>query len=110
MLALVVLTAVMVGTSAALKLRATSRRGLGPRPLTLLEALVAIGLVALSLVGSPPATGFVRWSIPAAVVLMVTSSVDHAIRLARLGREREESEAGRLATYIEYPMNREGED
>ena len=99
---LLLVTAAFVAMSVGVKLRSTSRLGLGMRPLALLELVAALGLAALVLPSSPSGTTVVRWAVPAAILLVVVSSVDHALRLGARRRARADSEGGRLATYLKY--------
>ena len=64
-------------------------------------ALVRL-LAALILPSPMSGTALVRWSVPAAILLLVVSSVDHAVRLRAYRQARAESEGGRLATYVKY--------
>lgn len=99
---LLFVTAGLVAISGGLKLRSTSRVGLGMSPLALLEMVAAVMLAALILPGPLSGTAVVRWAVPAAVLLLVVSSVEHAMRLRAYRRTRAESEGGRLATYVKY--------
>lgn len=99
---LLFVTAVFVAASSGLKLRSTSRVGLGLRPLALLELAAALGLAALVVPGPLSGTSVARWAVPAAILLLVVSSVDHAVRLRAYRRARAQSEGGRLAAYVKY--------
>jgi len=101
--------AALLAVSGALKLRSTARIGLGPAPLALAEMAAALGLAFLALPNPFFGTAFARWSVPAAILLLVGSSIDHAVRLRELRRRRAESEERRLATFIEYGL-RSGEE
>lgn len=95
-------TAGLVAASSVLKLRSTSRVGLGLRPLAILELVAALGLAALGLPGSLSGSPLARWAVPVAILLLVVSSVDHALRLRAWRLARAESEGGRLAAYVKY--------
>ncbi|NNF13661.1 MAG: hypothetical protein HKN72_10570 [Gemmatimonadetes bacterium] len=99
---LLFVTAALVAVSGGLKLRSTSRVGLGVRPLAFLELVSALGLAALILPNPLSGTAVVRWAVPAAILLLVVSSVDHALRLRAYRKARADSEGGRLATYVKY--------
>lgn len=99
---LLFVTAALVAVSGGLKLRSTSRVGLGFSPLALLEMVIALGL-ALLVVPSPlTGTAVERWAVPVAILVLVVSSVEHAFRLRDYRRARAETEGGRLATYVKY--------
>lgn len=95
-------TAAMLAISAGLKARSLSRAGLGIPLGTMLEAVAAVGIVALLFAGLSGGGGLPRWGVPAAFVLLVGSSVDHARRLGRVRRRRELTESGRLKAYVSY--------
>jgi hypothetical protein len=95
-------TAAMLAVSGAVKLRATSRIGMGLAPLALLEMAVALALGFLALPGPLSGSALLRWSVPLALLLLVGSSVDHAVRLRALRRRRTESEQRRLASFVKY--------
>lgn len=99
---LLFVTAALVAVSGGLKLRSTSRVGLGVRPLALLEMVAAVVLATLILPSPLSGTVVVRWAVPAAILLLVLSSVDHAARLRAYRKARADSEGGRLATYVKY--------
>lgn len=101
MTVLLFLTAAMLAVSGAVKLKATARAGLGLAPLALLEMAAAVGLAILALPGMPAET-LSRWSVPAAVLLLLGSSVSHAIRQRTHRRRRAETEGGRLANYLKH--------
>lgn len=107
---LLFVTAALVAVSGGLKLRSTSRVGLGVRPLALLELLSALILAGLILPSPLSGSALVRWSVPVAILLLVVSSVDHALRLRAYHRSRAESEGGRLATYVKYLSELPGEE
>jgi hypothetical protein len=48
----------------------------------------------------------VRWLVPTAVVLLLTSSFQHGLRLGAHRRRRSDTEGGRLASYIRYSAAR----
>jgi hypothetical protein len=99
---LLFLTAAMLAVSGAVKLRATSRIGMGLAPLALLEMAVAVALAFLGLPSPLSGSAFVRWSVPAALLLLVGSSVDHGVRLREHRRRRAESEERRLQSFVKY--------
>lgn len=99
---LLFVSAALVAVSGGLKLRSTSRVGLGMRPLALVELVSALVLAALILPSHFSGTAMVRWAVPAAILLLVVSSVDHALQLREYRHARAESEGGRLATYVKY--------
>lgn len=95
-------TAAMLAASGGIKLRTTSRSGLGLAPLALSEMAVAVALGALALPGPLLGGVVVRWSVPAAVLLLIGSSIDHALRLRAYRRRRAESEERRLASFVKH--------
>jgi len=98
---LLILTSFLLAVSGALKIRSTTRVGLGVTLGPVIELAVALALGLLSLgvgAGSP----LVRWAVPAAVLVLIGSSARHAVRLSAHRRQREESEGGRLASYLRY--------
>lgn len=99
---LLFVTAAMLALSGGLKLRSTSRIGLGLAPLALLEMLAAILLGAMILPNALTGTPIERWSVPGAILVLIGSSVDHWYRLRAYHRRRAESEGGRLASYVRY--------
>jgi len=99
---LLFVTAGLVAVSAGLKLRSTMRIGLGMSPLALVELAGGLALAALILPSPLSGTVVVRWSVPIAILVLIVSSVDHALRLRAYRRARKESEGGRLATYVKY--------
>jgi predicted RND superfamily exporter protein len=92
----------MLAASGGVKLRATSRIGLGLAPLALSEMAVAVALGVLALPGPLLGGAPVRWSVPAAVLLLIGSSIDHAVRLRAYRRRRAESEERRLASFVKH--------
>ena len=92
----------MLAVSGVLKVRGTSRFGLGISPLALLELGAAVGLMFLALPGADRAGTLVRWSVPCAVLLLVVSSVDHGRRLGVQRRHRADTEGGRLARHVRF--------
>jgi hypothetical protein len=101
MTVLLILTSAMLAVSGAVKLRTTSRVGLGLAPLALLEIAVAV-LLTISAVPGAPGARQVRWLVPTAVALLLTSSVQHGLRLGAYRSRRSETEGGRLASYVRY--------
>lgn len=99
---LLFLAAAMLAVSGAMKLRATSRMGTGLAPLALLEMVVAVAIAFLALPGPLAGTPILRWSVPAAVLLLVGSSVDHALRLREHRRRRAASEERRLRSFLQH--------
>lgn len=99
---LLFITAAMLAVSGAVKLRATSRIGMGLAPLALLEMAMAVALGFLALPGPLTGSALLRWSVPVALLLLVGSSVDHAMRLRAQRRRRAESEERRLASFVKY--------
>ncbi len=95
-------TAAMLAISAGLKARSLRRAGLGLPPGPLLELIAAAGIAVSLFIGLSGGGGLPRWGVPAAFVLLVGSSVDHARRLARVRRRRELTESGRLKAYVNY--------
>lgn len=106
---LLFITAALVAISGGLKLRSTSRVGLGLAPLAVLEMVAALGLAALVLPSRWSGTTVERWSVPVAIVILIASSIDHAIRLRSHRRARAETEAGRLVNYVRY-LSDEGKE
>ena len=102
---LLVVAGLMLAVSGALKIRGTSRFGLGVSPLALLELGAAVGLMFLALPGADRAGTLVRLSVPCAVVLLVVSSVDHARRLGAQRRHRADTEGSRLVRHIRFPSS-----
>ena len=99
---LLFVTAAFIAVSGGLKLRSTARAGLGYSPLAVLEMATALGLALLVLPGPLTGTEVERWAVPVGVVILVVSSVEHALRLRAYRRSRAETEGGRLATYVKY--------
>ncbi len=88
-------------TSALVKLRTSSRAGLGLHLPSLLELLAALCVGVLSVSGSlVGGTGL--WVVVGSVVLVVGSSVHLGRVLTRRHRLRELTEARRLETYVRY--------
>lgn len=106
---LLFVTAALVAASSLIKLRSTSRVGLGLRPLALLELLAGLALAVLVLPGPLSGTSVVRWAVPVAIGLVLVSSLDHAFRLRAYRRARADSEGGRLAAYVKYLADAPGE-
>jgi hypothetical protein len=98
----------MLAASGALKVRGTSRTGLGVSPFALLELGAAVGLMFLALPGADRAGMLVRWSVPCAVALLVVSSVDHGRRLGAQRRHQADTEGGRLVRYVRYTSDDRG--
>lgn len=107
---LLFLTAALVALSAGLKLRSTSRVGLGLAPLAMLEMATAMGLAVLVLPSPLSGTAVERWAVPVAVAILVVASIDHALRLRAYRSARAESEGGRLATYVKYLSEMKDDD
>jgi hypothetical protein len=99
---LLFVTAALVAVSGGLKLRSTSRVGLGFAPLALFEMVVALALALLILPSPLTGTLVERWAVSVAILVVIVSSVDHGLRLRQYRMARAESEGGRLATYIKY--------
>ncbi|MDH3270194.1 MAG: hypothetical protein OEN56_02605 [Gemmatimonadota bacterium] len=99
---LLFVTAAIVALSGGLKLRSTGRVGLGYAPLALLEMVAAVALALMILPGPFSGTPLERWAVPMAFLLLVTSSIDHALRLRTYRRARADTEGGRLATYVKF--------
>lgn len=104
---LLFLTSAMLAVSGAVKLRSTARRGSGPSLLALGEIIVAAALAWLALPGVSGAA-LPRWVVPAAVLLLLGSSVHHGLRLGAYRRRRAESEGGRLVNYVRYISGADG--
>lgn len=96
------ITCVVLVLSGALKLRATGRVGLQPSVLAVGELLAAPVILFLALPGPFTGSGVARVAVPLAFVLVVGSSVRHAIRLRAYRRYRTETEGGRLVSYVKY--------
>lgn len=109
MIFLLFVTAALVAVSGGLKLRSTSRVGLGLAPLAILEMVAALCLALLVLPSPLSGTAVERWSVPAAISILIVSSIDHAVRLRAHRRARSETEGGRLATYVKYLSELDGE-
>jgi hypothetical protein len=107
LLLLLFLTSAMLGVSGAVKLRATGRAGLSPSPLAIGEMLLALGIGLVALPGMADGS-WTRWVVPAAVVLLLTSTVRHGMRLGEYRRRRADTEGGRLANYVKYVSQADG--
>ncbi len=106
MTALAFLMAALLALSGALKARSGLRVGIGILPGVLLELVVAIGFAAVPLVGRTPPL----WVFVLGTALLVGSSLHYATVIRRLARSRESSEGGRLAAYVKYLSEPNGED
>lgn len=95
-------TSALLVLSGALKLRATGRAGLQPSVLAVGELLAAPLIMFLALPGPLAGSGVARAAIPLAFLLVVGSSVRHAMRLRAYRRYRSETEGGRLVSYVKY--------
>ncbi|MDX1495001.1 MAG: hypothetical protein R3253_13115 [Longimicrobiales bacterium] len=102
MVFLLFVTAALIAVSGGLKIRSTTRVGLGVSPFALLEVFLALGLAVMILPGPLSGTAVERWAVPVAIGVLVLSSIEHAFRLRAWRRARAESEGGRLATYVKY--------
>lgn len=99
---LVLVTALFLWSAAFFKVRAGRRLGMGISIFVALEGISAIGLVLVGLPGPLVGSAIARASVPAAVLLLLVSSVDHARRLKSVRDRRESTEGGRLAAYVKY--------
>lgn len=97
---------VLLAASGAVKARASTRLGLGTPLLALGELLVAVvvaGLAVSGLVGR----GMGLSLATVGVLLVVVSSVRHAVRVRDRRRRREASEAHRLEAYLQMARARD---
>ena len=107
---LVLVTALFLGSAAFFKARAGSRLGMGISIFVVLEGLGSIVLVLVGLPGPLVGSAIARAAVPAAVLRLVVSSLDHARRLKSVRERREATEGGRLAAYVKYESEAHGGD
>jgi hypothetical protein len=99
------LIAVILATSALMKVRLDRRTGTGTSPATLLE-LVAAPVVA----AAPMVTGTLPVNLVVlAFVVSITASLLQVRRYGAIRMRREETEGGRLAAYVRYLSAAEGD-
>ncbi|MDA0329906.1 MAG: hypothetical protein O2958_12975 [Gemmatimonadetes bacterium] len=98
---LLFLTGAMLAVSGGVKLKAMSKAGLGLAPLALLEMIAAVALAGSSVSDTFAVPGM-RWAVPLGVLLLLVSSVSHALRLKQHRQRRAETEGGRLQNFLKY--------
>lgn len=101
--------AVLLVVSGAVKARSASRLGLGPPILALTELFAAVVLAAVAVSGALGGT-LGPWLAMAGVVLVLGSSVRHALAVRDRRRHREATEARRLETYLRVARARESDE
>ena len=92
------LVAIILATSALMKVRMDRRTGSGTSPATLLELVTAPVVAA-----TPMVTGTLPVNLVVlAFVVSVSASVLQVRRYGAIREERESTEGGRLAAYVRY--------
>ncbi len=109
MTALLVISAVLLVGSSLLKLRAAERAKLGIHFPSVLELLAGLGIGASMLGGGPNVDVGFRLVL-GAVALVLVSSVNMGMKLSARRRESDESEGGRLFTYVKYLSHQSSQD
>ena len=98
------LVAIILATSALMKVRMDRRTGSGTSPATLLELVTAPVVAA-----TPMVTGTLPVNLVVlAFVVSVSASVLQVRRYGAIREERESTEGGRLAAYVRYLSAAEG--
>ena len=106
--ALLFLASVLLAASGALKARSAARSGIGVTLLPLVELLFAVVVAALAMAGLASG-GLGLGVLVTSVVLVIGSSIDHAGKLRARRRQRQETEASRLAQYVRYSAGGSGD-
>jgi len=101
MIALLILTGVLMGVSGLVTIRTATRMNPGVPVLSLLEIVAGGVLVVVAMFARPTPDGGFRLVV-GGVSVVVVLSVAQAWRVAARRREREDSEARRLVTYVKY--------
>jgi len=96
------LTAVLLALSGLLKIRSGQRVGVGSSPMAMAEVVAGVALAVVStgtVFGAlvPP-----RWAVPASVLLLLVSTIEHGMRLRAQRLQRADSEGGRLVAHVKY--------
>ena len=98
------LVAIILATSALMKVRMDRRTGTGTSPATLLELVIAPIVAAAPMVAGTLPVNLVIL----AFVVSITASVLQVRRYSAIRAQRESTEGGRLAAYVRYLSAAEG--
>lgn len=98
---LLVITGLLMISSAVVKLRSGMRAGVGVPVLAPVEFLGGLGLAVLALLGGMEAESGFRFVL-AGIAITVLSTINLGLRLSRERKRREQAAGARLFTYVKY--------